>query len=174
MKTNKKKITLKEINKEISTVRQGLKDAKENKVYGPYTSVKELIKSLDSKRDYNILDWIEIYWYRYFWNYVSSIPLRVKSFFQRGYRGWAHSDTWDFDYYLSKVIAEGVQNLININSTDDSKRIKDFKEIVKTMKLAIKVNEKNIYYSKEKYDEMKKEFDRGMKILAKRWFEMWD
>ena len=37
---------------------------------------------------------------------------KIKSFIQRGRRGWAEEDTWDFDYYLSNIIAEGTKYLL--------------------------------------------------------------
>lgn len=140
-----------------------------------YTSIEEVKEHFNNMRkNYSLWDWIEIFWYRYFWNRVSVIPLNVKSFIQRGNRGWADSDTWDFDYYLSKVIAEGIQHLIEINNPYYDKRLNDLKEIVKAMQLAIKINKENIYCSKEEWNKAKKEFDKGMKLLTKRWFELWD
>ena len=140
-----------------------------------YTSIEEVKTHLNNlHKNWNWLDYLESYWHRYFWNYVSVMPLNVKSFIQRGNNGWANSDTWDFDYYLSKIIAEGIQHLIEINHTDDDKRLNDLKEIVKAMQLAIKINEENIYCSKEAWNKAKKEFNKGMKLLTKRWFELWD
>lgn len=57
--------------------------------------------------------WYPIYWWgRYgIWEWISYRPLKIKSFFQRGYRGWADEDTWGFDGYLAKVISEGCKHL---------------------------------------------------------------
>jgi len=38
--------------------------------------------------------------------------LKIKSFIQRGRRGWANSDIWDFDCYLADIIAEGTKHLL--------------------------------------------------------------
>ena len=81
------------------------------------TSVDEMLDDLHSHRDWTILDYVIHYWHVCFWNYVSDIPLRVKTFIQRGIRGWADSDTWCFDYYLSKVIPEGVKHLIKYGNS---------------------------------------------------------
>lgn len=35
----------------------------------------------------------------------------IKKFVQRGTRGWADEDTWNFDYYLSRVVGEGLQHI---------------------------------------------------------------
>ena len=164
--------------KNFKKIVQGLKEVKDGIELievgegKKYKSVKAMLA--DMEKNWTILDYLQSYWHRYFWNYVSEIPLRVKSFFQRGYNGWSNKDTWDFDYYLSKVIAEGVQHLIEINHTDDKKRLQDLKTIVKVMRLAVKINEEHCYCSKEKWNKAKKEFDNGMKILTKRWFELWD
>jgi hypothetical protein len=36
---------------------------------------------------------------------------KVVRYHQRGVRGWADEDTWSFDYYLSRVIVEGLDHL---------------------------------------------------------------
>jgi hypothetical protein len=49
------------------------------------------------------------WWIRYgIWSWISDRPRIVKSFFQRGKKGWADSDTWSFDMYLAKVIRDGL------------------------------------------------------------------
>ena len=50
------------------------------------------------------------------------------------------------------------------------------RKIVKTMKLATDINTNfwKKYKTKEDWLKAKKEFDKGMKILTKRWFELWD
>lgn len=37
--------------------------------------------------------------------------LRIKTFYQRGRRGWADNDVWSLDRYLSKVIAGSIAHL---------------------------------------------------------------
>lgn len=39
----------------------------------------------------------------------------VKAFIQRGRRGYADSDLWEFDYYLAKVIGNGIGDLAKIS-----------------------------------------------------------
>ena len=43
--------------------------------------------------------------------FPSNIRLKVVGFFQRGKRGWAVSDTWDFDGYLTEVRIAGMTHL---------------------------------------------------------------
>jgi hypothetical protein len=40
---------------------------------------------------------------------------KVKWFLQRGFRGWADCDVWDFDHYLSRVISGGLEHLSRNN-----------------------------------------------------------
>jgi hypothetical protein len=77
----------------------GVKPKKESK---KYSSIEDLNHALDG--DYHWWEWIEIYWHRYIWFPLSDIPRNIKSFFQRGIRGYADSDVWSMHYYLSKVI----------------------------------------------------------------------
>jgi len=37
---------------------------------------------------------------------------RIRSFIQRGIRGWSDEDTWDFFRYLADVIAGGTKYLL--------------------------------------------------------------
>ena len=46
-----------------------------------------------------------------YWEYRPRPLRRLTAFIQRGGRGWAVEDTWSFDRYLAKVIAEGVEYL---------------------------------------------------------------
>lgn len=45
------------------------------------------------------------------WYWIGEAKLFVKGFFQRGKIGYAKSDLWSFDVYLSKVIGDGVLEL---------------------------------------------------------------
>lgn len=41
--------------------------------------------------------------------YPLSIIRKIKSFFQRGRRGWADSDIWNADIYLARIIADTLE-----------------------------------------------------------------
>ncbi|MHA1789187.1 MAG: hypothetical protein ACTSXT_08165 [Candidatus Helarchaeota archaeon] len=43
--------------------------------------------------------------------YLTDFFKNMKWFIQRGKRGWADCDVLDFDYYLSKIISEGINKL---------------------------------------------------------------
>jgi len=68
------------------------------------SDVKKLFKR-------TLLDEIIYYCFYIWWNKLEMLPLRIKSFIQRGRRGWADADTWDFDGYLIDVIGEGLRHL---------------------------------------------------------------
>jgi len=127
------------------------KTAKLDKEEKTYDDVDVLINELGTRRDWTILDYIESYWHRYFWNYVSDIPLRVKTFIQRGMRGWADSDTWCLDYYIATVISEGVKHLIKYgNSCWTKKDLASLKEIIKTFETANEINGHKLIYTESK------------------------
>lgn len=65
----------------------------------------------DIKHGWSVFDYIESYWYRFFWNWFSNIPSEIKYFFQRGKRGWSDCDTWDLHYYLSDIVVGTVKHL---------------------------------------------------------------
>lgn len=86
------------------SIEKGLKDCKEGKI--SKINLEELEKEIFKKRQwYNHCYW----WIKHgIWQRLSETPLIIKSFFQRGIRGWADSDTWGLDFYLSKIIYEGL------------------------------------------------------------------
>lgn len=74
-------------------------------------SVKEYFDTLDKEiNKHPIRNWC----YRKFWQLVRlprEIKLGIKTFIQRGKRGYADSDTWDFHDYLTDVITGGLKQL---------------------------------------------------------------
>ena len=48
---------------------------------------------------------------RYHLSRLWGIRRAIVAFWQRGIRGWADEDTWSFDHYLARVIAEGLRHL---------------------------------------------------------------
>jgi hypothetical protein len=152
---------------------QGLKEAKEGKVF---TNTKEYKKYKTTlRKNWTCFDWLEHWWYIYFWNYVSNIPLEIRSFIQRGIRGYSDRDTWDFDRHLAEVIEGGCKRLLKDNQMGDKKYVADLRTIIKTMKLAQKITcSYRVYYSKEEWQTTMKEFRKGMKALTRRFFQLWD
>ena len=51
---------------------------------------------------------------------------RIYWFLQRGYRGFGDNDTWDFDYYMAKVITGGLKHFkIYYKGQEPSKEVID-------------------------------------------------
>lgn len=124
---------------------------------------------------------IYLYFYRLFWRLVGlprDIKFNIKTFIQRGRRGWADSDAWSFEYYLSKVIAEGIKYLKKVNYTlptwkEGKTELECINEwdcilntIVNTFQVAKEISEGTVYYiSSERFTE--KEYKRLAKALQK-------
>jgi len=159
------------------SVGKGVQDIKEGKLIPAETVFKEWEKKHPILTKFKRIWW----WLRYgIRNKIENIPLRIRTFIQRGKRGWANSDSWSFDWYLAKVISEGVGNLIKYGNHEvhDSKA---FKQIKKTFETAKKISEGDLIYipSKDfkwkdykKYQricaEMKKDFDSKNRVMTKR------
>jgi len=138
--------------------------------------VKDYLKNME--KNWTILDYLERYWYIYFWNYVSSIPLKIKSFFQRGIRGWANEDTWGFDDYLTDVIIEGITHLRQYahGYPCNVKSLKEWKKILKTIIIGFKAYKRSVYVYKNKktYKKQMYKFSKGMKLFVKHYGALWD
>jgi len=161
-------------------------------------SIDKLFEEIETKRKAHPIYYFfhDIYWRVY--HYIEMIPLRVKSFFQRGFRGYANSDTWDFAWYLSEVISKGVKNLKKNGHHD----IEDIDKIIKTFETAKGIAEGDIIYIPSgefewaKYKRWKRsikqinkkykvknkvttkresiEFEKGFDIFKKEFFRLWD
>lgn len=121
----------------------------------------------------------------------------IKTFVQRGNRGWADSDIWDFDSYLSDIIIAGVRDLkkgIGCPGGLWDKEAKNkecwkwheiLEEIAQGFEAAKEMNHPR--YSWEKKDTalqrkidleqqkvLTKKFERGMELFGKYFFNLWD
>lgn len=128
---------LKQINKEIEETR--------------CETPEEVTLELNKSYQYTYIDYLFKFWHRYVWNYVSEIPLKIKTFIQRGIRGWANSDTWCFDFYLANVISGGIKHLLKYgNSCWTKKDLASLKEIIKTFETANEIEGHNLLYTPSK------------------------
>lgn len=128
---------------------EGYKEMAEKEI--TFDNVDDVIDELGRHTGWTLWDYIVSYWHRYFWNFVSDIPLRVKTFIQRGMRGWADSDTWCLDYYIAKVISEGVQHLLTYGNSCWTVRDRlALREIIATFKTANEINGHNLLYTPSK------------------------
>lgn len=53
---------------------------------------------------------------RKFFYKIKSIPRKIKWFYQRGKRGYADCDLWNFDTYLEKVLSKGLRDFARNSS----------------------------------------------------------
>lgn len=136
-------------------------------------------------------------------NFIKYIPLNVKSFLQRGKRGWSDGDVWGLSHYLSKTIAETVAHLKETNhgypcGLTEGKWIDILNEISRTFELAKRMDENELYYIKsirqrKKWqktvdginktygshdrcmtDEEIKAYEKGFDLFRKYFFNLWD
>ena len=126
---------------------------------------------------------------------ISVIPLNIKTFIQRGKRGWADSDTWSFDWYLTNIIIEGLKHLkkhksghpIEFQTSKEWTKVLD--KIIKAFKIHKKVMVYGMFHGntkedRDKYREIKKikvisEKDykinnEGWKLFKKYFYNLWD
>lgn len=80
-----------------------------------YSSVGELQKDY-FRKDWTWWDYIESWWYKFFWNWFSSIPAEIKYFIQRGVRGYSDRDLWDFSDYLVNLLLSGLVEYKSIST----------------------------------------------------------
>ena len=129
------------------------------------------------------------WWIKYgIWSKVHDFfKYDIKAFIQRGKRGFSNRDTWGFDYYLAKVISEGIDKLIKDvhGHPCDLKNLKQWKTILKKISKTFKTEEKIIngeliYLPVKKYldkdrkywikytKENNKEWDKDDRVMTKK------
>ena len=112
----------------------------------------------------------------YFWQRIFGKPrdifLNIKWFIQRGKRGFADCDTWDFDIYLARIIKEGVSQLKEEKygfpcdlEEDEWNKILD--NIIYTFTEEENILDKNPYNN---YDEQK---ENGWKLFKEYFHNLW-
>lgn len=113
----------------------------------------------------------------YVWKSIIEKPLdlylSIKWFIQRGKRGFADCDTWDFDIYLAKVIKEGVSQLKEEKyglpcdlEEDEWNKILD--SIIYTFTEEENILDKNPY---DNFDERK---EKGWRLFREHFHSLWD
>jgi len=144
-----------------------------------------------------LLDEIRYYGFYVWYNWLSDRLRKIKSFFQRGYRGWADEDTWDFDLYLAKVMSQGLKHLKKHHHgcpSDIYNKYKDRKDLTQHQKDKLAVKEwktkmdimirgfeivpqlfnMKVLKTKIRKERYFYEFERGLDIFKKYYFNLWD
>lgn len=116
-------------------------------------------------------------------NFVKYMPRHIKSFWQRGMRGYSDCDLWNIDEYVSEVMI-GVLTQFKEHHAGYPSTISDKKwtsilgEIIEGFKAHQAFDDddmiKNGEYNREKSDALIKKFNRGMRLLSKWYFNLWD
>jgi hypothetical protein len=120
-----------------------------------------------------LINTIKYYCFYSWWNWLDMLPRRIYWFCQRGYRGYAHCDTWDFDVYLANIISEGLKDFRKYyHGARPTKKeldiiIKGFEENLKLMDLHYK-------YKSKKYNLSEIKFKKGMKLFNRYFNYLWD
>lgn len=171
-----------------------------------YKSVEELFESIEEeRRKHPIKDFfftIKCNLIRLFWENSQDLCLAIKWFIQRGKRGFADCDIWQFDYYLSNLIEKGIKRLSEISHgiPNNLKDLDEWKDILEKIQRSFHIakliaNGEWIYVSfddwtEEKYKENKKTFNRhnvivmdletviryeeGLFLFKKYYYDLWD
>ena len=135
----------------------------------------------------------QLFWFlrHRIWQIPSEARRYVVSFFQRGRRGWAKEDTWQFFGYLSKVIKEGLIHLKKYQhgypaDLTEKRWDKMLDEMIKAFSLAEEIgnDDRSAYAPKlsekdqKKFKCLTKEEDdlmkEGMSLFIKNFFSLWD
>lgn len=115
-----------------------------------------------------------VWFFRYgLMNWIIDRPRKIKTFFQRGRKGWAEEDTWNFDGYLSSVIMNGLKHLKSYYSGEQPTQ-KEFDIMIKGFEANLKMINADVEYGTEEFEECKREFEEGMKVFVKNFNNLWD
>ena len=120
------------------------------------------------------------------WENIKWFPIRIWTqieykwedfiaFFQRGKRGYADKDVWNFDYYLSKVILGGLKLLKETHSgyptkLTDEKWNAILDEMIEGFENRINVESYEEYLIKNGENKLNK----SLQLFAKHFGSLWD
>ena len=190
----------------FKSLKKGIQDAKKGRTIAHSKLKKEIIRLKNWEKNHPILTKFKRlrWWLRYIIkNKLEDIPLNIKSFIQRGKRGWSNRDVWGLDYYLANTITKTIYNLkentcgfpIGLTEgkwVDILNTIKDTfyyaKEISNGQLYLIrserkrkhwqkhldKINKKHNCYDRCMTDKEIKAYDAGWELFKKYFFSLWD
>ena len=107
------------------------------------------------------------------WEFFKDTYREIRSFLQRGYRGYADNDIWGLDEYLSRVISETTEYLAkNTSSYPDGMTFGNWKKILRQISKDIQVKD---YYKTEK-EQLQSYAKRqeALKLFVKYFNYLWD
>jgi hypothetical protein len=131
------------------------------------------MKKFDKLMKRTLWDDIKYYlWYAPV-RYLDMLPRRIYWFCQRGYRGYADCDTWDFDNYLAKVISQGLKQIKKYHRGLEPTK-KELGIMIKGFEANLKIMNSHLSTKSKKYLILKIKFHRGMKLFEKYFNYLWD
>jgi hypothetical protein len=147
-----------------------------------FKSIKEMKEKLYKR---TLLDEMKYYCFYIWWNWLEERPRKLYWFLQRGWRGYADCDTWDFDNYLSTIIPQALRQLKKYQTglptwrkgKSEKQAKKEWIEIQNKIIEAFELGNKYINANippniwKEKYETQYKE---GMNLFRDWFFALWD
>ena len=113
---------------------------------------------------------------------------KIKYFIQRGRRGFSDEDLWDFSYYLSNTICEGIKEFRKDisgypSSMTPEKWAETLASIEDGFKAALTISDRSltvtgkdgkIEFNDELYADYMKRFNKAMDLFKKYYFGIWD
>lgn len=94
-----------------------VKVQKDDGSYDSYDDVDEFMAAMD--RRFRARPWhykLRMHARREWNKYMRPSPYRkARWFIQRGRRGWADCDVWSFDWYITKVMSQGIARLADVD-----------------------------------------------------------
>ena len=151
-----------------------------------FKGIKKMFREMEKERKKHP---VYYYFHDKFWqiyNYLEMTPLNIRSFFQRGKKGWSSKDTWCFSGYLSEVIYKGLIHLKKNQvghpcNLTEGQWIDILNKIINTFKTAQEISdgttcyiptkqwdEKNYKKMCEITKERNKEYKQNDRVLSKR------
>ncbi len=108
--------------------------------------------------------------------YVIELIDEVRYFIQRGKRGYSDRDVWSIDYYLAHWMPEALKQLertkhgtpIGMTPKGWSTRLRIIREGFEAVK------ELGDTPNHERYQELKRKMDKGLKLFGEYFLNLWD
>ncbi len=166
-------------------------------------STKALFQKMRTNRkNHPVYYYFHDIYYRVY-HFVDDIPLNIKSFLQRGKKGWSSRDTWGFSSYIANTIAEGVHHLKTFQhghpaDLTEGQWTDILNKIIDTFEMAKRISDGTLYLIEDKTKRKKwskmldginkkynsldrcmtdnefKRYDEGWKLFQQYFFSLWD
>lgn len=107
------------------------------------------------------------------WEFFKDTYREIKSFLQRGYRGYADNDVWGLDEYLSRVISETTGHLAkNTSSYPGGMTFSNWKKILRQISKDIQI--KDHYKTEKEQSQSYAKQQEALKLFVKYFCHLWD